>query len=398
MIYISPSFADVPPELPVVLHTRCVTQTGGGPDKTIINSPRYLPPLGYRALCAYFHPPTDIGFETLVGRARQADASIIGIKDRGIMDLSVVSRLIDLCRTHNVRIWHGHDYKSNVIGLLVRRFLPLALVTTAHGWGVQHTARLKAYYALDRWTLKHYEQVIAVSQDIYRDAIRAGVPEDRCHHIHNAIDVEQFRRRLSAEEAKSVLGAPVDGILVGAVGRLSREKGFDLLIRAAGALIRSGTRIALWIAGEGPERGNLEQLINELELQDYVRLVGFLDDTKVFYQALDVYVLSSLREGLPNSVLEAMALEAPVLATRIAGVPSLVENGCSGMLIEPGSAEALAEGMVGLIESRKLRSQLAASARARIESEFSFDVRMRKVAAVYDVVMRSKSAKGRGWI
>src|SRR5947209_7570492 len=125
---------------PVVLDVRVVSGTGGGPDKTILNSPRFLQPLGYRMLCAYLHPPGDPGFDVLRQRATQLQAPLFEIIDGGPFDLRAVAGLLSLCRRERVAIYHGHDYKSNLLGLLLARFHPMRLLTTVHGW-VVHTAR-----------------------------------------------------------------------------------------------------------------------------------------------------------------------------------------------------------------------------------------------------------------
>src|SRR5438876_9406665 len=116
----------------VVLDARAVTGTGGGPDKTILNSPRFLDPLGYRMLCAYLHPPRDSGFAVLRKRADALGAPLHEIIDRGLWDWRVFTELLRLCRRERVAIYHGHDYKSNLLGLLLKRFWPMRLVTTAH--------------------------------------------------------------------------------------------------------------------------------------------------------------------------------------------------------------------------------------------------------------------------
>src|SRR5687768_8446672 len=106
--------------MPVVLDTRVVAGTGGGPDTTILNQPRFLAPAGYRNLCAYMHPPDDPGFDQLRRRAEGWDAPLISVPDRGPFDRGVAARLLEICRRERVAIWHGHDYKSNALGLLLR--------------------------------------------------------------------------------------------------------------------------------------------------------------------------------------------------------------------------------------------------------------------------------------
>jgi glycosyltransferase involved in cell wall biosynthesis len=373
----------------VVLHTRVVAGSGGGPDKTILNSPRFLAGSGYRALCAYLHPPADPGFPQLEARARLRQAPLLSVPDRGPCDWRVVPRLLDICRRQRVAIWHGHDYKSNALGLLLRRFWPMRLVTTVHGW-VHHTRRTPLYYGIDRLCLPRYESVICVSEDLRQRCLACGVPADRCALVENAIDTAEFSRRLPAAEARELLGVPPGRFAIGAVGRLSAEKGFDVLIRSVAQLLKAGLDVELLIAGEGEEMPRLRSLIAELGAEARIRLLGYVPDTRKLYEALDLFALSSYREGLPNVLLEAMALAVPVIATRIAGVPRLVRDGENGLLVAPGDPQGLARGLAGLLADGLLRNRLGRAGRTTVERDYSFEVRMRKIRAIYD------NLRGRG--
>jgi glycosyltransferase involved in cell wall biosynthesis len=371
---------------PVVLDVRVVCGTGGGPDKTILNSPRFLEPLGYRNLCAYMHPPDDPGFDALRRKATNWGAQLLSVPDRGATDWRSFSQLLRICREKRVAIWHGHDYKSNFIGLMLRRFWPMRLVTTVHGW-VKHTRRTPLYYAIDRACLPRYESVICVSDDLYSLCLKYGVPRDRCVLIENAIDTQQFRRSADLRAAKRRVGIPAERYVIGAVGRLSEEKGFDVLIRSVDQLLKFGLDVELRIVGEGDQEGPLQHLISSLGRDDRIRLVGYQVETIPFYQGIDVFALSSFREGLPNVLLEAMALEVPVVATRVAGIPRLIKHDVNGLLVEPGSASDLADAIAKLLGDDRLRSRLSLAGRATIEKDHSFEVRIQKIRDIYDKLL-----------
>ncbi|HTU93910.1 MAG TPA: glycosyltransferase [Gemmataceae bacterium] len=367
----------------MVLHTRVVAGTGGGPDKTILNTPRFLQAAGYRTLCAYMHPPVDPGFEQLRVKAQLWQAPLLSVPDRGPLDWRVVSKLLNICRRERVHIWHGHDYKSNLLGLILCRFWPMRLVTTVHGW-VRYTRRTPLYYWIDRLCLPHYERVICVSEDLQQRCLECGVPPERCLLIENAIDTDVFSRRLPIAEAKQRLSISPDRFVIGAVGRLSAEKGFDVLIHSVAGLLKQGLDADLLLIGDGEQQPQLQALIAELGVGDRVRLLGFRADTIELYQAMDVFALSSYREGLPNVLLEAMALEVPVVATRIAGIPRLIHDGGNGLLVEPGQIDSLACAINRLCDDAALRTRLSQAGRQTIETSYSFEIRMRKIRALYD--------------
>jgi glycosyltransferase involved in cell wall biosynthesis len=371
---------------PVILDTRVVCGTGGGPEKTILNSPRFLEPMGYRNLCAYMHPPGDPGFEVLRRRAEAWGAPLIAIPDRGPLDWRVVKELLGVCRREKVAIWHGHDYKSNALGLVLRRFWPMRLVTTVHGW-VKHTRRTPLYYGIDRWCLRRYEVVISVSDDLHRRCRELGVPPDRSILIENGIDTRQFARSRRREEAKRGLGIPEERLVIGAIGRLSEEKGFDLLIQAVDRLLLSGLDVELFIAGEGDQHDRLAAMIRALGREDRIHLAGFVSEPIALYEALDVFALSSLREGLPNVVLEAMAMEVPVVATRVAGVPRLIEHEENGLLVDVGDTDQLGSTIARLLADGALRDRLGEAGRRTVESRFSFERRMERIGEIYDELL-----------
>jgi glycosyltransferase involved in cell wall biosynthesis len=376
----------VTPPAPLhVLHVRIVTGAGGGPEKTILNSPRHLEGTRYRESACWLHAPGDPGIELLREKARERACPMTAIEDPHPYDLRTLARLADLCRAQDVRIWHGHDYKSNLFGVLLAKLCDLALVTTVHGW-VKHTEKTPLYFAVDRFAIRRYAEVVAVSQDLHDACLELGVPRERLTLIPNAIDEEEFRRecppRASPLRASAALRG--DRLLVGAVGRLSEEKGFHLLVEAFERALDAGCDLELWIAGEGDQEERLRAQIAASRHAGRMKLLGFSSNARTLFEAMDLFVLSSIREGLPNVVLEAMAMEVPVLATRCGGLEAFARDGEDALLVPTGSVDALADGLVRLARDPTLRARLARAARARIERECGFAERMRRFVRVYD--------------
>ena len=375
---------------PLVLDARVVTGSGGGPDKTILNTPRFLTGQGYDMLCLYLHPPGDPGFALLREKGHAAGAEVVSVPDRGALDLRVIGKCLEVCRERNVTIWHGHDYKTNALGLLLARLHPMRLVTTLHGW-VERTTRTPLYFQIDRMTLRFYERVYCVSPDLVEAATRAGIPPSRRQLIENGIDLDEYTPgRFDRAEERQEFGLPAAATVVIGVGRLSPEKAFDALIRAVATL---GPEVHALIVGEGGDRGRLEALATELGVRERIHLPGWSGDVRRAFAAADLFALPSLREGLPNVLLEAMALGVPAVASRVAGIPRVVTDGVDGFLIPPGDGVALAGKLRALIADEHLRRTVAGAARRAVETRYSFAARVAALAASYDLLL---ARPGRG--
>jgi glycosyltransferase involved in cell wall biosynthesis len=202
--------------------------------------------------------------------------------------------------------------------------------------------------------------------------------------ISNGIDHRAFKRSPDAgQQVRQGLGLAPDAPLIGAVGRLEDEKRFDLLIDAIQNLRRKYTRATLVIVGEGSLRPMLEQKIAGLELGQAVRHVGHRPDIGALHSAFDVFVQSSEREGTPNCVLEAMALETPIVATAAGGTGELVTDGVDGLLVPIHDVPALEAALDKALTDRAAAATRVAAARRKVETDLSFDRRMRRVEEVY---------------
>jgi glycosyltransferase involved in cell wall biosynthesis len=319
-------------------------------------------------------------------RAHQLGVDLVDIPEHGPADLRTLWKLTREIKDFRPDLLHAHDYKTNALSLLLGRWFRLPVMTTLHGY-VTRGGRLEFYYQLDRRVLRRMSHIVAVSDDLYQMLAYLGVAPSRRSLVENAIDTIEYSRVLSSEAAKERLGLVPGRPVVGAVGRLSPEKGFDILIRACDRLLKSGLDIELLIVGEGKQRPQLEALISELGCSERIRLLGHRSDTVELYQAMDVFVLSSLREGLPNVLLEALALGVPVVATRVAGIPRLIRHEENGLLAAPGAVEDVAGCLARLIDDAALRAKLGRAGRQMVEERYSFEARMEKIRAIYDNIL-----------
>jgi glycosyltransferase involved in cell wall biosynthesis len=267
-------------------------------------------------------------------------------------DLLGLWELVRLMRRERPDLVHANSAKAGLLGRLAAALTGVPVrVFNAHGWSFQSQGS-RAFLWAERAVAPLTTTTICVSQSQLEDGVAAGVcSSERAVVIHNGIDVRAFALAHPNGGPPQILS----------VGRLKAPKDFVTLARALELLPRGAFRAL--VAGDGPDR-ELIPAAAPLEL------LGERDDVPDLLAAADVFVLSSRSEGLPISILEAMAAGLPVVATRVGGVPELVVDGETGLLVPPGDARALAAALRTLLGDRELRLRLGAAGRARAEREF----------------------------
>lgn len=294
---------------------------------------------------------------------------------RGLLELTT------LFRRRRPDIVHLNSSKAGILGRLAARLASVPVtIFTVHGWAFKaasgRSARL--YLAADRAVRSLATVVVCVSQSEVDAglAARLSLP-DRTVLIRNAVDT-------SLEPAPAPERTVVEIV---SVGRLAPPKDFETLLRAVATLSPGGVRLSL--LGDGPLRPSFERLAVELGLANVV-FAGEVDNVRPRVDAADVFVLSSLSEGMPMSVLEAMAAGRPVVASSVGGVPEAVVDGVTGLLVAPADPEALAGALEHLVADVDLRRRLGDAGRARALESFSLEGWRRRHLELYDSLLDAR--------
>jgi glycosyltransferase involved in cell wall biosynthesis len=366
-----------------ILELRSVWGTGGGPEKTILLGAAQSDPARFRVTVCYIRDERDPVFG-IDRRAEGAGVHYVEVRERHSLDWRVVPALRQLVREHRIDIVHAHEYKTDLLALVMSRTDGIVPLATVHGW-TGHSRREQLYYFVDKRLLARFPRLIAVSSEIRQQLLATGTPAGRVSVVLNGIDHRAFARDPArVAGARAALGFESDATIAGAVGRLEPQKRFDLLLQAIGRLRPAFPRLRCVIAGDGSLRSELERQIKDLGLDGVCRLLGHCGDVGAVHHGIDLFVQSSKYEGTPNAVLEAMAFASPVVATAVGGTAELVENGRDGLIVSPNDIEALTEGIRTVLERPDLARQWALAARRRVETDLSFEHRMRSVEAVYE--------------
>ena len=366
-----------------VLELRSVVGAGGGPEKTILLGTAQSDSSTFDITVCYIRNARDPAFD-VKHRGAVVGVDVVELLESGSFDPRIMFRVTELCRSRSIDIVHAHDYKTDLLALLLQRRLGTIPLATVHGWTGHSWRERRVYYPGDKWLLARFPRLIAVSDEIRRELIRTGTDAGRVTVILNGIDPAAFKRdSAKVPENRAALGITPGELVIGSIGRLEPQKRFDLLIEAVVSLRSQWPQLRLLIAGEGSERSRLEGIVAANGAGDVCRLLGYKTDVTALHHGFDLYVQSSEYEGTPNSVLEAMAMETPTVATDAGGTRELIESGVHGLIVPCGTAAALAEGIASVLGTPAQLAKFATAARSRVETELSFTKRMEKVERAY---------------
>lgn len=318
-----------------------------------------------------------------VGRLRAASVPVEALEVPHRSYLRETRALASVFRRHEADLVHTHGYRADVLAAGVARRLGLATVSTVHGF-TGGGWKNRFYEWLQRRSLARMDAVAAVSRRLGRELRDDGVAEGRLHVVRNAWS-QGDGRPLDRGAARERLGLDPDGFVVGWVGRLSREKGADVLVRAAARL--GDDPVTFSLLGEGPERERLEALAAELGVVGRLRLHGLVPEAAEVYPAFDAFALSSRTEGTPVSLFEAMEARVPIVATRVGGVPDVVRHDREALLVPPEDPPALAAALREVRHDSEAARERARRAGRRLEEEFAVEPWLDRYQEIYRKVV-----------
>jgi glycosyltransferase involved in cell wall biosynthesis len=350
------------------------------------------------------------GEDSMAFVAESRDVEVIRIDELGreispLRDLVATLRLARLIRRERPDILHTHTAKAGTVGrvaaLLAGRRGPPIVVHTFHGHvlrGYFGPLRSLVFRLLERWLAAHTTALIAVSPQVRDDLVSLGVaPRDRFAVIRLGIELDE--RVAGAQdgrvESRHYLGIPPDRFAVGWIGRMTAVKRTDDVLVAFKALRDGGVDAVLCMVGDGPDREELERRAHELGVVRDTLFLGYQEDVAPYYAAFDALVLPSSNEGTPVSAIEALAAGRPVVATRVGGVPDVVQEGKDGFLVEPGATDDLADRLAQLARDPQLRERMGKAGRERVLSRYAVDRLVDDVDRLYRALLSGVGVRKR---
>jgi glycosyltransferase involved in cell wall biosynthesis len=296
-----------------------------------------------------------------------------------------IANLIQLILRRRYDVVHCHLIASNLIAKPIAAALGVRVRFNHDQTNDHYRQQQKIRLTLDALTNRVSTHVLAVSESTRNFLItREHLPPQRVSLVHNGVDLRRFLpQRGQKADARHHWNLPVDCSIIGGVGRLNYQKNFSLFLEIAAEVLRTRSKVFFVLAGTGPEEGALRAQAERLRIQDHVRFLGYVEDTAKLYTALDILLMPSRFEGLPLTLLEAMAMQIPVVGSCVDGIAEAIIHGTDGLLVEPNDRADFVSNVVRLIDDSEFARQLGVEARKKVTSNFSGEAMTRKVESLY---------------
>ncbi len=362
-------------------------QTISGPAKNLIRFAVRARPAVDLHVITYSRAPGSEPPTLFQTALREAGIPFTLIQERGRFDLSVLRSLTRNLRLLDPTIVQTHAPKSHFLFSLIKHRFAARWLAYHHGY-TNENAKMRAYNALNRISLRRADRVATVCSPFRDDLLKEGVPARKISVLHNSIEEDWLAGFPQGRRAG-------DGPFVFlCIGRLSNEKGHEYLLKAIAAIAAAAPReFRLDLVGTGVLRSSLEDTARSLGIAERCRFLGSHADVRPFFAEADAFVLPSLSEGSPNVLLEAMAARAPILASAVGGIPELV--GDCAMLVPAGDTAALAAGMLQFLNDPQVGERLAAKAFERVRRKFTPERYVHRMLALYRVLLRGRKNRPR---
>lgn len=319
-------------------------------------------------------------------RFRSLGVEVVGLalNRLGPRTLAAVARLV---RERGIQVIHSHGKGAGLYGRLAARWTGVPALHTFHGihYAKYPLGLARLYLWLERRLSGLSHAVIHVSESQARQAetLRLADPA-KSHVVVNGIDAMEVRALAErAPLSRDALGVSAEAQVLGCVARFDRVKGLDVLLEALGRLVDRYPGLVLVLVGDGKGERELRERATKAELAKRLRFTGALPDPVRLFPALDLYVSASRGEGLPLSLLDAMACGLPVVATRVTGHVDAVAHGITGLLTRPEDPQELADSVARLLDDPELRRRMGRAGRERVESRFTLEPMVARLAQLY---------------
>jgi len=357
-------------------------------DSSLTGAPRHLMTLMSGIDKVKFIPTVIVPAGPLVAELKKRKIPVFQVPMQGRADRAAVNAIFKLLKKYEPDIIHTHGQRAGLVGRLAARHLYIKRVHTEHtythefrlGNPLLHITHLQVMKALDRWT----DKVIAVSNAVKRFLIESKITKpDKITVIYNGITPLRSKiKEKDIEEFRNKNGIQPEDFVIGTIGSLNLAKDTATLIKAFARVVKSMPKAKLVIVGKGHLKRHLELLVKKQKIEDRVVFTGSLSNVLPALSTFKIFVLPSLSEAFGITLLEAMKIGVPIVATNVGGIPEIITHNHDGLLVEPKNPKKLSAALLKLINNKKLMRKLCSNHEKSVE-KFSAKTMIRKTEDLY---------------
>jgi len=390
-----------------VLHLITRLDRGGSAENTLLTVIG-LEPRRYRVMLAFgasseshMTPDETASLERRLAAARAVGVELVVIPSlvrrfAPFRDLASLLAMMRLIRRFCPRVVHTHTSKAGALGRLAAWLCHVPVVVhTPHGhifYGYYGRVLSACFITVERWLGRMTDALIALTETGKLEYVERRIaPVERLRAIHSGIDLATYERNHTTPAvARKALGLPARGPVIGVLGRLVPIKGHGYLVEALPMILKKFPSAMLLFVGEGPEREPLAARAASLGVSQHIRMVGAQFDLTSYVAACDVIAQPSLNEGMGRTVLEALVMGKPVIASRVGGLPELIDHGGNGLLVPPASPSALAHAICSLFWDHARLRRMSNAARRSVGRQFSVQAMVEAIDRLYGELLTTR--------
>lgn len=355
----------------------------GGAEQVVINLAKRLDRNRFKPIVCCLDKKGGLAY-----KLEDEGVEVITLDKKGAFDIGIISKIVKVMKKYKIDIIHTHLWGANFWGRLAARIANVkVIIATEHN---VDTWKNWFYFMCDKWLSRKTGKIIAVSNSVKEFYVSKGISQQRIEVVYNGIEIEKSQShalsgtsKVTRPQMKQEFGIENGEIVLAIIGRLVPQKGHQYFIQALKD-ISAKHKVKGLIIGSGPEEEKLKKYSRDLGLDGGLVFTGLRKNIPELLGIIDVLVMPSLREGLPITLLEAMSSGVPVVATKVGGVPEVVIDGQTGILVEPNNHNELKQAIIGVIENPDLKNTIGINARKHVEDKFSIKNMINKTQNLYE--------------
>jgi len=321
--------------------------------------------------------------------AKKRKIQTLSIRNHFRFDPTLLTQFSSILKLNKPDILQTHGHKANFLAFISKKFLETPWISFIHGW-TDEDWKIRAYNRLDKFLLKFPDGLVAVSKEMASKLYALKIPQEKIRIIYNAVFEDGIPKLNPPLEVRKEFKIPTENKLLGVIGRLSPEKGQIFFLQAFSKLVENYPQVSALIVGEGPDEKKLKEYCASKKLDSKIVFTGYQRDITSIYKSLDLVILPSLSEGMPNVALEGMLFGKPVIGTKVGGIPEVIIDQRTGMIVPAADPDSLSWAILELLKDKNKMRTFSDNSQKYVLENFSLKKRVSSIVEFYRELIDSR--------